>query len=38
MGQMPFELVSASDTIIYTDQEGLEFAAFMIEKIGRDNI
>lgn len=37
VGQMPFELFSTSDCIIYTDKEGLETASWLIEKIGRDN-
>ena len=38
VGQMPFELFSASDSIIYTDIEGLECAASLIDKIGYQNL
>ena len=37
IGEMPFELFSASESIIYTDKEGLETAAKLIEKIGKEN-
>lgn len=35
---MPFELFSASDSIIYTDKEGLETASFFVDKLGADNL
>lgn len=38
LGEMPFELFSASDTIIYTDREGLESASMLVEKIGKENV
>lgn len=36
ISHVPFELFSASDSIIFTDREGLESAAGLIEKIGHD--
>ena len=35
---MPFELFSASDSIIYTDREGLECAATLVNQIGFENL
>ena len=35
---MPFELFSASESIIYTDREGLECAAHLIEQIGKEPV
>ena len=34
LGEMPFELFSASEAIIFTDREGLEAASMLIDKIG----
>ena len=38
IGQMPVELFSASDSVIYTDREGLESAVGLVEKIGHDEV
>ena len=38
VGHMPFELFSASESIIYTDREGLECAANLVEQIGKESI
>jgi hypothetical protein len=35
---MPFEFFSASDSIIYTDREGLESAVILVERFGKENI
>jgi hypothetical protein len=35
---MPFEFFSASDSIIYTDREGLESSVQIIQKFGKENI
>ena len=37
LGQMPFELFSASEAIIFTDREGLESASMLIDKLGHEN-
>jgi hypothetical protein len=34
IGELPFELVSVSDSIVYTDKEGLQSAAHLVDKIG----
>ena len=38
VGSMPFELFSASESIIYTDREGLEYSAYLIDKIGKEEL
>jgi len=38
LGRMPFELFSASEAIVFTDREGLEYAAYLIDRIGKENI
>ena len=38
IGNMPFELFSASESIIYTDREGLEYAAYLIDQVGKEQV
>jgi len=38
LGEMPFELFSASEAIIFTDREGLEAASALVDKLGLENV